>query len=282
MRRCERRVAMSAFVLTPALFAIFADLIEGTCGLHHAARDRELLRPKLAAQAQEAGYTSLLDYYYRLRYDDPDGVELRALIETLIVRETYFFRELVALEQLVDRHIVPLVSLHGRARVWSAGCSTGEEPCTLAMLLEERGVLDSVAIVATDLSEAAIVRARANRFGRRSLRDGHPVSLASKYLEVRAGTLQVVPRIHDAVRFRTLNLVDDAAIRQLGTFEAILCRNVLIYFRDAQIVAAIERLGDALAADGLLAIGISESLSRFGTSFTCAERGGAFFYERAT
>ena len=271
---------MPGLALTPQLFAIFAHLIEETCGLHFSVRDTEVLGAKLASLAQEAGYQTLLDYYYRLRYDDLDGVELRALVQALVVHETYFFRELEPLEQLVDRQIVPVVRSRGHARVWSAACSTGEEPYTLAMLLDDRGVLDNVEIIASDLSEAAILRARANKFGRRSLRDGHPVAVASKYLEVIGGSLTTVPRICDAVRFRTLNLLDDEGIRQLGTFDAILCRNVLIYFRDAQIVGVIDRLGKALAADGLLAVGVSESLMRFGTSFICEERGGAFFYRR--
>ena len=271
---------MPGLALTPQLFAIFAHLIEEACGLYYGPHDREMLESKLVSLAQEAGYPTLLDYYYRLRYDDPDGVEGRALIQTLVVHETYFFRELVPLEQLVDRHIVPAVRARGRARVWSAACSTGEEPYTLAILLDERGILDKVEIVASDLSEAAILRARANRFGRRSLRTGHPVAVASKYLEVVGGSLTTVPRIRDAVRFHVLNLLDEEGIRRLGTFDVILCRNVLIYFRDAQIVGVLERLGNALAPAGLLAVGVSESLMRFGTAFICEERGGAFFYRR--
>lgn len=271
---------MPELALTPQLFAIFASLIEETCGLHYASHDREILESKLVAQAQEVGFQSLLDYYYRLRYDDPEGVERRALVQALVVHETYFFRELLALEQIVDRHLVPVVRARGRARVWSAASSTGEEPYTLAMLLDDRGILDNVEVVASDVSEAAIARARANKFGRRALRDGHPVALASKYLELIGGTLTTVPRIRDAVGFRTMNLLDESGIRSLGTFDAILCRNVLIYFRDTQIVGVIERLVRALAPDGLLAVGVSESLLRFGTSLVCEERGGAFFYQR--
>ncbi len=271
---------MPELALTPQLFAIFANLIEESCGIHYSPHDRPILESKLVAQAQEAGFQTLLDYYYRLRYDDPGGVELRALIQALVVHETYFFRELVPLQQLVDRHIVPTVRSRGRARVWSAACSSGEEPYTLAMLLDERGVLDNVELVATDISEAAIARAGANRFGRRALRDGHPPALASRYLEGTGTTMSTVSRIRDAVRFRTLNLLDEEAIRALGTFDAILCRNVLIYFRDSQIVGVIDRLARALAPDGMLAVGVSESLMRFGTSLVCEERGGAFFYQR--
>lgn len=280
MRGRERRVLMPDLTLSPQLFAIFAHLIEETCGLHYSVQDRELLGSKLASHAQEAGYQTLLDYYYLLRYDDPEGVERRALIQNLLVHETYFFRELLALEQLVDRHIVPVVKTRGRARVWSAACATGEEPLTLAMLLDDRGVLDKVELLGTDLSEAAILRARANKFGRRALRDGHPTHLASKYLEVIGPSFKILPRLLETVRFRTLNLLDDAAIGALGAFDAIVCRNVLIYFRDTHVVGVIERLARALVPDGWLAVGVSESLLRFGTSLACEEHGGAFFYHR--
>jgi len=269
-----------AFTLTPALCAIFSNLIEEACGQHFSLRDRGILQAKLCAHAQEAGHQSLLDYYYRLRYDDPDGAQRRALIQGLVVHETYFFRELAPIEQLVDRHLVPVVRARGRARVWSAACSSGEEPYTLAMLLDDRGILDQVEILASDISEAAILRARAHEFGRRALRDGHPVALATRYLEVIGGSLMTVPRIRDAVRFQTVNLLDGAALGELGTFDAILCRNVLIYFREASIVRVIDGLSRALALDGLLTVGVSESLMRFGTSLVCEERGGAFFYQR--
>ena len=267
--------------LTPQLAAIFEHLIEEASGLHYGPQDRELLGSKLAAQAEEAGFATLLDYYYRLRYDDPTGAELGALIRALVVHETYFFRELAPLEQLVDGHLAEVVRTRGRARVWSAACSTGEEPLTLAMLLAERGLLDRVELVASDISESAIARARAGRHGRRALRDGHPHALAARYLDAGTTGVTSAPALRAAVDFRVLNLLDDAAVAALGPLDAILCRNVLIYFRDKVITRIVERLTAALAPGGLLAVGVSESLLRYGTSLSCEERGGAFFYRRA-
>ena len=278
MHRDERRPAVTA--LSDPLFAVFADLVEGASGLHYGGADRELFASKLAAHAAERGHDGLLDYYYRLRYDDADGVELARLIEALVVHETYLFRELGALIALVDRHIVPVVGARRRARVWSAACSTGEEPYGLAMLLDDRGVLDAVEIIATDLSAAAIRRAREGKLGRRALRDGFPTELAARYTEASAHGIIVAPRIRDAVRFSTMNLVDSTP-PELGRFDAILCRNVLIYFRDEQIRRAIDRLAEHLVPDGLIAVGVSESLLRFGTRLICEERGGAYFYRCA-
>ncbi len=272
---------MPPLQLTPQLFAIFAQLVENECGLHYSANDGPLFESKLVAQAAELGFESLLDFYYRLRYDDPDGVEKRALIQALVVHETYLFRELVPLRQLCDGYLTEMVRERGQVRVWSAACSTGEEPTSLAVLLEERGLLEKVEIVASDVSEAAIAKARSGVFGRRALRDGHPPELASRYLEQGPKGIIATDRIRAAIRFLTINLFDEARVRELGPFDAILCRNVMIYFRDAQIVKTVELLRRQLAADGVLLIGVSESLLRFGTSMRCEERGGAFFYRGA-
>ncbi|HSR95862.1 MAG TPA: CheR family methyltransferase [Kofleriaceae bacterium] len=266
--------------LTPQLFAVFASLVEQRAGLHYGPADRELFSSKLVAHAAERGHDVLLDYYYQLRYDDESGAEIASLIEALLVHETYLFRELPALSELVDRHLVPIVQTGKRARVWSVASSTGEEPYTLAMLLDDRGVLGDVDILASDISPAAIERARGGIFGRRSLRDGYPAELAARYTEVSARGVSVAPRIRQAVQFQTINLVEPLP-PGLGQLDAILCRNVLIYFRDEQILRVIDQLADHLVPGGLLAVGVSESLLRFGTRLVCEERGGSFFYRCA-
>lgn len=272
---------MSTPELTPQLFALFARLVEVACGIHYELADREVLGSKLLARAADAGFPEPLDYYYRLRYDDPDGEELRLLVQSLVVHETYFFRELVPLVQLVDAHLAARIRAQGRVRVWSAASSTGEEPYTLAMLLAQRGLLDRVELVASDISEAVLAKARAGHHGKRSVRDGHPADLAARYLEPSPTGFTLAPRIRDAVRFQQVNLLEPAAVTALGAFDAILCRNVLIYFSDATVASVVERLARSLAPEGLLAVGVSESLLRFGTAMICEERGGAFFYRPA-
>lgn len=267
--------------MTPELFAIFSALVQDACGMHYNEAERALFGAKVAAHAQDCGYDALLDYYYRLRYDDPAGVEMAKLVEVLLVHETYFFRELPPLVQLVDTCLVPTVQARGRARVWSAACSTGEEPYTLAMLLAEREVLSQVEIVATDISPQTVARARLGRHGPRSLREPRSPSLVARYLEVGPRGITVAPVIRDAVRFDTFNLVDEAPRPELGLFDAVLCRNVLIYFDDKEILRVIERIGAHLAPGGLLAVGVAESLLRFGTMLCCEERGNAFFYRLA-
>jgi chemotaxis protein methyltransferase CheR len=273
---------MPSLTMSPQLFVLFTSLVEEVSGISYGLNDNDLFASKVADHAIELGYSSLLDYYYRLRYDDRDGYEIRRLIEVLLVHETYFFRELPPLVELVDDHLAQVCKQRGAARVWSAACATGEEPFTLAMLLDDRGILDKVEIVATDISASVLARAANGRHSRRALREGHPPALAARYLETSPQGVIVAPRIRSAVTFERVNLIDAAAIARLGTFDAILCRNVLIYFKEQRVLSVVDRIASALKPGGLLAVGVSESLMRFGTSLVCEERGGSFFYRRAS
>lgn len=272
---------MTELELSPQVFAIFATLIEERLGLPSVAADRELLRYKLSSCATDAGFYSLLDYCYHLRYDDPQGLGLAALTDALVVNETYFFRERAALEQVIRVHMAPLCARKLRPRLWSAAASTGEEPFTLAMLLAEQGPLNEVELLATDISQRALARARSGVYTRRSLREGYPPELAARYLESSRDEIRVAPGIRAAVRFETLNLLDGEAIAARGRFDLILCRKVLIYFRDERTQQVLKQLTAALQPAGGLLVGVSEPLLRFGTALVCEEHAGAFFYRRA-
>ena len=136
---------MAELEMSPQVFTIMATLIEERIGLHYSAAERDILWYKLSSRATDSGFYSLLDYYYHLRYDDPDGVELAALTDALVVNETFFFRERAALERVIEAQIAPLCARKLKPRIWCAAASTGEEPYTMAMLLAERGRLFSPA-----------------------------------------------------------------------------------------------------------------------------------------
>ena len=265
--------------LSPQVFAILSALIEEQTGLHYDLHERELLGERVSARAEERGFESLLDYYYFLRYDPAAPAELAALSEGLVVNETYFFRELPALE-LATRQLIPALLATGvRPRLWCAACSTGEEPLTLAMLLDEAGLLDRVSIVASDLSGRALSHAKTGLFRRRSLR-ALPEGVVGRWLEGDPDGMRIAPRIARAVQFRQLNLIDEEQIAGLGHFDVIFCRNVLIYFRDQTIEAVVERLWQRLTPQGCLFVGTSESLLRFDVPFSCEEQRGSFFYRK--
>jgi chemotaxis protein methyltransferase CheR len=277
--------------LSPQLFAILSAIVEERLGLHYGVDDLELFSDKVGARAQDAGFENALDYYYYLRYDGAAASELDALADALVVGETYFFRELDALRAGIAHALLPAVSKRGRARVWSAACATGEEAVSLSLLLDEAEIRDRTEIVATDVSARAIARAREGSYSSRSLRALPPnkppaafTDLLGKLTDatiVRQGQrAQVTRAVIDGIDYRQLNLVDDAAVAALGTFDLVLCRNVLIYFADATVKRVVGTLSRALRDDARLIIGASESLLRFGTMLRCEERGGAFLYGR--
>lgn len=273
----------SRLPITPQVFAIFSALVAEKVGMHYELADRELLGDKIAARAIEAGFDSLLDYYYFLRYDPGGAAELDALIDALVVGETYFFRELAPLEVAVSEVVAPAVAAGRRPRIWSAACATGEEPLTIAALLAHRGILGEVELVASDISEGALARARAGSFGPRSIRShAPPPPYAARWIQPTAEGVSVSAELRRAVDWRRVNLLDQAAIASLGRFDVIACRNVLIYFHDNTARWVVGHLSGALAQGGLLLVGISESLLRLGTALSCEERGGVFVYRKVT
>jgi chemotaxis protein methyltransferase CheR len=263
--------------LSPPVFAILSALIEDRLGLFFSTDYHGVLVEKLSPRALELGFVALLDYYYFLRYDAGADAELRALADALTVNETYFLRESTQLRVLVEDMLAPLVARGGRPRVWCAACSTGEEPISLAALLDEHSLLGRVDLLASDVSEKALRVAERGVYGARAVRalEGLPYWLSKD-----GETNVVAPRLRDSIDWRRINLLDAAAIAALGAFDAIICRNVMIYFRDGTTRDVVSRLHETLLPGGYLLIGASESLLRLGTAFVCEERRGAFFYRK--
>ncbi|MGK3994940.1 CheR family methyltransferase [Sorangium sp. So ce1024] len=271
----------SRLPISPQVFAIFSALIAEKIGLHYEAADRELLGDKLSVRAIEAGFDSLLDYYYFLRYDPAGAAEIDALIDALVVNETYFFRELSQLQVAIADLVAPRAAAGARPRIWSAACASGEEPLTIAMLLAERGLLGSVELVASDVSARALARARSGVFGPRSIRsNAPPPAFAARWLQVAPDRVTVSPELQRAIDWRRINLLDAAEVASLGRFDVIVCRNVLIYFHDNTARWVVGNLSGALVAGGALLVGVSESLLRLGTALACEERGGVFIYRK--
>jgi chemotaxis protein methyltransferase CheR len=267
--------------LSRDLFLIFAALVEEEAGLHYADAERNAFGDRILARAQDAGFESLLDYYYFLRYDPASSAERTALIESLLVHETYFFREERALRAVVDGALRPAIERGVRPRVWCAAASTGEEPLSLAMLLDEGGLLDHCTIVASDVSDRALEAAQRGVYSGRSFRPvagGTAQAARERWFRREDDGFRIEPRLLEAVRFRRVNLVSDGEVSAVGRFDVILCRNVLIYFREETIVSVVGRLVAALAPCGVLVVGASESLLRFGTLLHCEELRGAFVY----
>jgi len=265
--------------LSLQVFAILSALIEERTGLHYDVPERELLAERVSGRATEHGFESLLDYYYFLRYDAAADAEFALLAEALVVNETYFFRESAALQVVVGEVVPRLLARGLKPRIWCAACSTGEEPLTLAMLLDGAGLLDQVTLVASDISARVLAHAQAGVYRRRSLRS-LPPGVVGRWLEGDENGMRVAPRLIRSIAWHRINLIDEKQPPEFGSFDVIICRNVLIYFRDQTIEQVIDRLWHRLKPDGYLVVGASESLLRFKVAFTCEEQGGAFFYRK--
>ena len=179
-----------------------------------------------------------------------------AAVDALLNGETSFFRDGAVIDGVVDA----LAALNRRGRVWSAGCSTGQEPLSLAMALADRcdgGGMGMPDIVATDVSTQAVARGREGRFSHFEIQRGLPIRRMIRWFEERGEDWVARPELTAAVSFRRHNLVAEPPP---GRFDVILCRNVLLYLSPPTKAQVFERLADALRPDGLLVLGAGETV----------------------
>lgn len=269
------------FTFSDATFRLMRDLIVERTGILFDDSKRASLAEKLSDLVVRNGLTSLLDYYYLLRYDEAEDRHWNDLIDRLSVPETYFWRQP---EQFmaVGRVVLPThIATHpGRPfRIWSAACCTGEEPLSVAIALAERGMLDQcpVEIVGTDASPAMIERARLGVYGERSFRQ-MPAALKERYFEAVDGRWRPIERIRSAVQWGVINLVRPCDFQSVARADVIFCRNVFIYFADDVIRRVAGAFADAMPRDGYLFLGAAESLTRLGVDLELVDIGGAFAY----
>ncbi len=252
---------MSELWLDPHLGVMARELYH-RCGLVFEGGQRHLFRKRLERRAGELGYASpgayAADLLGRL-----GEVEFERLIELLTVNETFFFREeehfRVLLEEFWPRWVRTVTN---PIRIWSAACSTGCEPYTLAMLLRERGVVGPgrprVEILGTDVNGRVIEEARKGVYSDFALRNTQAY-YREKYFQREGQYYRLDPAVREMVEFRRFNILrPDLAPR--GQFHAILCRNVLIYFDLDAKRRAVRVLTTSLAPGGMLAVGRSETL----------------------
>ncbi|MFO7858491.1 MAG: protein-glutamate O-methyltransferase CheR [Ectothiorhodospiraceae bacterium] len=240
---------------------------------------------RLLARMRATGCDTFRSYFVRLRFD-AKGQELQALINSMTVNETYFFREEYQFQCLVRSllpRIVPTKARGQPIRIWSLPCSTGEEVYSLALyLLEYWPQVDDfdVEIVGSDIDTSALDKAREGIYHER------PVHVLSKgileryFQRLPDGRHQVLKSIRDSVRMTRVNLQDPLETRSYRGFDVIFCRNLLIYFDDAARRQAAETLFDALNPGGYICLGHSESMSRMSPLFRPVRFPEAIVYQR--
>lgn len=259
-------------LLSDAEFRLLATLLRERSGLHFDEATRYLVERRVARRIEETDYGSFTSYLYQLRHGDGSEEELANLIDLLTNHETYFFRERTQLEALV-REVVPEMRAQRAdaarpVQIWSAGCSTGEEPYSLVMLGLEAGLEPGrdFQVVASDISRAVIARARTGLYRDSSFRDADE-RLRTRYFARKDGVSRLSDEVRRHVDFMHLNLVDEAKLALLGTLDVILCRNVVIYFDLATRRRVLRTFHEKLRPGGCLLLGHSESLANVTTAF---------------
>ena len=234
---------------------------------------REMARTRLARRMKDLGLDNLQDYYYRLLYDADSDAEFERLFDTLSNNETYFFREESQIQTFAEEIVPERCQTPGtRVRVWSAGCSTGEEPYSLAIaVLENRGVsVERVEIFGSDYSNRALERARRGVYRGFSFRN-LPGGIRDRYFrQEENGRYRIVPDVRRLVQFGKCNLLGQAGDLPLVKFDAIFCRNVLMYFDRDSRRRVLDLFHDRLAEGGYLFLGHSESLLDLSDRFELA------------
>ena len=254
-------------------FRLLRDFVYQHCGLNFTEDSRYLLEKRLGKRLQQHRLKSFKDYYYFLCYSPNKDQELAEAIDLLTTNETYFFRESFQLKTFVE-DILPEVRKRKERegqrtlRIWSAGCSSGEEPYTIAMLLLDQSWLRSwrVEVIGTDISHRVLHMARAGVYADASFRNTESLQKARFFKEYE-GKLRVKDEVRSLVSISHLNLFDSSRSALMGKMDAIFCRNVIIYFDQEGKRSVIKNFFQRLRPGGFLLLGHSESLINLSTAF---------------
>jgi chemotaxis protein methyltransferase CheR len=268
-------------------FRLLRDFIHERFGLFFADNQRTSLRTRLAGRLASLDLMSFEDYYHYLRFGPQRTDELPRMVTHLTNNETYFFREQPQLQVFAEHILRTLKDKKTRTgdrrlRVLSAGCSTGEEPHTLAMIVYDSGQFFwnwEVEVVGLDVDQVALEKARKATYFHNSFRS-LPRELQEKHFTPQGPGAVVKDTVRKLVHFRQGNLLDPASFEGLHPTDVIFCRNVLIYFSDATILRVIRNFYETLAPGGYLFLGHAESLSRITDMLTPVRFQGAMVYQK--
>lgn len=253
------------------VFRQLRDQIYKRTGMFFADSSKYLIQKRLSPRAKELSFDSFQKYFYFLQYDPRSEAEFDQIFDLVTTNETYFFREPAQLAAFTEEIVPELLGKRAlkRIRIWSAGCSSGEEPYSIAMLLQEKGWYDkaSFEIFGSDLNQQVLHKARRGIYRENAFRS-MPPGLREKYFTHEAdGAWKITDEIRNRVSFGRLNIYDEGRVSLLGSLDVIFCRNVIIYFDDASKKIVINNLYNRLVDGGYLLLGHSESLISLSTQF---------------
>ena len=265
--------------LTDFEFERYRSLIYDESGIHFSTTNRAILESRLRERLRSSKLETTASYFELIR---KDGEELKILLDSVTTNLTRFFRN-AAHFQTLEYHVLPDIVEHTRAkgkgiiRVWSAGCSTGEEPYSVAIMLREVVPRDiKCEVIASDLSLKSLMVCKAGFYPDSRVGDV-PQKYLDRYFEKKGEGYQVIDSIRNMIRFDYHNLVHDSGLTGL---DIVFCRNVIIYFDEAAQQAVIDKFWRAMSNHSFLFIGHSESLFGMDTKFEFVKTDWATIYRR--
>ena len=271
--------------LDPDDYEAFCAYLRARTGLSFTEAKRYFVDRRLAERMAAVGAESFREYMNLLRFQ-ASGEELQRLVNLMTVNETYFFREKYQLDCLVNSALDEVVQGRrpgDRVRIWSAGCATGEEPYSIAiMLLEHWSKADEyeIELYASDIDSHVLKRAKEGVYEERAL---HmlPRDLVAKYFtEIEPGRWRIMDELRESIDFSLVNIVDPAQVARFRGIDVIFCRNLLIYFDDLGRREAAAMFYEALAPNGFVCLGHSESMSRMSSLFVPRRFPDAIVYQK--
>lgn len=274
--------------LAPAMteeeFRLLRDLIHAHCGIWFRDDLRYLLERRLAPRLQIHGLPSYLDYHRFVRFDPRGLGELDEATDLLTTNETYFHREPMQLRAFTRQILPELARERARERslrVLSAGCATGEEAYTIAILLRASGLFEGweLEVVGADISRRCLAVARAGAYGEHAFRSPEGKAMR-RWFHLRSGKWVVDEAVRRTVRFTAANLLDDRGLAGVGRVDVAFCRNVMIYFEVGARRRTLKRLHERLRPGGWLLLGHSESLLNVSADFELVHLDDDLVYRR--
>ena len=268
-------------------FRLLRDFVHERFGLYFEDNQKPTLRSRLLGRLASLELSSFEDYYRYLRFGPERQDELQRMVSHLTNNETYFYRELPQLKVFSDQVLKSVKARKTRTRentlkILSAGCSTGEEPYTLAMVVHDSAQFFwnwEVSIVGMDVDQKALEKAKKAVYHHNSFRS-MPPGTEERHFTREATGASVKDAIRRLVRFRWGNITDLASYDGLHGLDAVFCRNVLIYFSDSMIRKVVSLFHQVLAPGGYLFLGHAESLSRITDLFSSIRFQGAMVYQK--
>jgi chemotaxis protein methyltransferase CheR len=255
--------------VNPQDYDFLRKLLKERSGLDLSADKQYLVESRLIPLARKAGMPGIAELVQKMK----SGAETLTseVVEAMTTNETFFFRDKIPFDHLRETVLPTLLKARANRRslrIWSAACSTGQEPYSIAMCLKEKAQELAgwrIEIVATDLSQEVLEKAKSGIYSQFEVQRGLPVQLLVKHFTQIGEHWQVSPEIRAMVQHRQLNLLQDFS--HLGKFDVIFCRNVLIYFDQDTKTGIFGRLARALEPDGMLLLGAAETVVGISAAF---------------